>query len=124
LPLGVPPDRSIPDISTDDLLPLALYAKTFAKSMVIMPVGIGPAGAAIRAYWIEKDAPTEQSVELLSLSAGFVVVTMSNVALQDSLEILNRTGAAVAAERNLDRIVQLVTDAGAKLTGAEFGSLL
>jgi len=51
----------------------------------MMPVGIGPAGAAIGAYWIEKTAPTEQSVELLSLSAGFVVVAMSNVALQDSL---------------------------------------
>lgn len=85
MPLGVPPDRFTPDISADDRVPLALYAKTFAKSMVMMPVGIGPAGAAIGAYWMEKTAPTEQSVELLSLSAGFVVVAMSNVALQDSL---------------------------------------
>jgi PAS domain S-box-containing protein len=38
------------------------------------------------------------------------------------LEILNRTGAAVAAELDLDRIVQTVTDAGVALTGAGFGA--
>jgi PAS domain S-box-containing protein len=38
------------------------------------------------------------------------------------LEILNRTGAALAAELDLDRIVQAVTDAGVALTGAAFGA--
>ncbi|MGV8839134.1 MAG: ATP-binding protein [Bauldia sp.] len=38
------------------------------------------------------------------------------------LEILNRTGAAVAAELDLDRIVELVTDACTELVGAEFGA--
>ncbi|MDB5397569.1 MAG: histidine kinase [Rhodospirillales bacterium] len=37
-------------------------------------------------------------------------------------EILNRTGIAVAAELNLERVVQLVTDAGVELTGAAFGA--
>ena len=41
---------------------------------------------------------------------------------QETLEILNRTGAALAAELDLDRIVQMVTDAGRELTGAEFGA--
>jgi signal transduction histidine kinase/DNA-binding response OmpR family regulator len=38
------------------------------------------------------------------------------------LEILNRVGSTVAAELNLDRAVQFVTDAATELTGAAFGS--
>lgn len=39
-----------------------------------------------------------------------------------TLETLNRTGAAIAAELHLDRLVQLVTDAGVELVGAQFGA--
>jgi PAS domain S-box-containing protein len=39
-----------------------------------------------------------------------------------TLETLNRTGAAVAAELDLERLVQMVTDAGVELTGAAFGA--
>jgi PAS domain S-box-containing protein len=39
-----------------------------------------------------------------------------------ALEILNRVGRAVAAELELDRLVQLVTDAATELTGAQFGA--
>ena len=38
------------------------------------------------------------------------------------LETLNRTGAALAAELDLERLVQLVTDAGVAVTGAKFGA--
>jgi PAS domain S-box-containing protein len=38
------------------------------------------------------------------------------------LEILNRAGSALAIETDHDRIVQIVTDAGVELTGAEFGA--
>lgn len=38
------------------------------------------------------------------------------------LHILNDTGAAIAAELELERIVQLVTDAGVRLTRAQFGA--
>src|SRR5919199_5517309 len=41
---------------------------------------------------------------------------------QETLEVLNRTGAALAGELDLDRIVQMVTDAGRELTGAQFGA--
>lgn len=41
---------------------------------------------------------------------------------ENHLRILNDTGAAVAAEHDLDAIVQIVTDAGVKLTGAQFGA--
>ncbi|WP_230532657.1 PAS domain S-box protein [Microvirga roseola] len=39
-----------------------------------------------------------------------------------NLAVLNRTGASIAAELDLDRIVQAVTDAGVELTGAQFGA--
>ena len=39
-----------------------------------------------------------------------------------TLEILNRTGGVLASELSLDRLVQSVTDAGAELSGAEFGA--
>ena len=38
------------------------------------------------------------------------------------LEVLNATGAALAAELDLGRIVQMVTDAGVEITGAQFGA--
>jgi PAS domain S-box-containing protein len=38
------------------------------------------------------------------------------------LETLNQTMAQVSAELNLERLVQIVTDAGVRLTGARFGS--
>ncbi len=38
------------------------------------------------------------------------------------LETLNRTGAVLAAELDLERVVQTVTDSGVELTGAQFGA--
>src|SRR5437868_5220978 len=38
------------------------------------------------------------------------------------LELLNRTGAMLAANLDLEAVVQAVTDAGTQLTGAEFGA--
>ena len=39
-----------------------------------------------------------------------------------ALEVLNRAGAGLAKETDLERVVQLVTDAGVELTGAQFGA--
>jgi PAS domain S-box-containing protein len=39
-----------------------------------------------------------------------------------ALEVLNRTGATVASELDVERLVQAVTDAGRELSGAEFGA--
>jgi PAS domain S-box-containing protein len=38
------------------------------------------------------------------------------------LEVLNRANSALAAETDLHKLVQIVTDAGVELTGAEFGA--
>ena len=39
-----------------------------------------------------------------------------------ALEVLNRVGIAVGAELDLERLVQIVTDAGVELSGAQFGA--
>ncbi len=39
-----------------------------------------------------------------------------------SLEVINRVGAAVAGELDLDKLVQSVTDAGREISSAEFGA--
>jgi PAS domain S-box-containing protein len=39
-----------------------------------------------------------------------------------TLEVLNRVGSGLAAETDLHRLVQIVTDAGVELTGADFGA--
>ncbi|HEX3943589.1 MAG TPA: response regulator [Rhizomicrobium sp.] len=39
-----------------------------------------------------------------------------------TLEILNRIGIAIRAELDLDRLIQIVTDAGVELSGAQFGA--
>ncbi|WP_212742219.1 PAS domain S-box protein [Sphingomonas sp. 3P27F8] len=39
-----------------------------------------------------------------------------------ALEILNRAGSALAIETDLHKLVQIVTDAGVDLTGAQFGA--
>src|SRR5580658_8793360 len=39
-----------------------------------------------------------------------------------TLEVLNRTGIAIGAELDLERLVQIVTDAGVELSGAQFGA--
>ena len=38
------------------------------------------------------------------------------------LDVLNRTGAALAAELNVDKIVQIATDACSEIVDAEFGA--
>jgi PAS domain-containing protein len=38
------------------------------------------------------------------------------------LGILNRAGSALAIETDLEKLVQIVTDAGVELTGAQFGA--
>jgi PAS domain S-box-containing protein len=64
--------------------------------------------------------------------AGFVKIVRDRTRQRESedaivqerkaLAILNRAGSALAQESDLQRLVQIVTDAGVELTGAEFGA--
>ncbi|WP_242128592.1 GAF domain-containing protein [Sphingobium sp. Sx8-8] len=112
----------VPDIYADPRIPHDAYRPTFVQSLVMMPVDTGVTQAAIGAYWDRTGAPADFAVELLGQLARLVAAAIRNVSLQTSFEIVNQTGAAVAADQDLERIVQTVTDAGVELTGAEFGA--
>ncbi|MEO3386711.1 GAF domain-containing protein [Mesorhizobium sp. CAU 1741] len=53
---------------------------------------------------------------------GTVIDITSRKRVERHLQIMNDTGVAVAAELDIDRIVQIVTDAGVELSGAQFGA--
>lgn len=112
----------IPDIAADDRIPHHLYAATFVRSLVMMPVDTGGRPMAIGAYWCDTCGMSDLAVELLSQLARLVGAAVRNVSLQSSFEIVNRMGAAVAAERDLEVIVQTIVDGSVELTGAEFGA--
>ena len=72
---------------------------------------------------------TDYDVSLLEEAAertwAAVERSRSEVALQEeqrTLKTLNRIGTVLAAELDLERVVQMVTDAGVELTGAQFGA--
>ena len=84
--------------------------------------------------YIRKDGSRWWSLfaaKLLSDGTGFEFVLditsqkQTEIALREQthvLETLNRTGAAIAGELELEPLVQMITDAGVELTGAKFGS--
>src|SRR5258708_1927300 len=47
---------------------------------------------------------------------------MAETSDRETLEILQRVGVAVASELDLDRAVQVVTDAATEVSGAQFGA--
>lgn len=53
---------------------------------------------------------------------GIVIDITARKRVERHLQIINATAAAVAAELDVGRIVQTVTDTGVELTGAQFGA--
>lgn len=73
--------------------------------------------------------PSSQQDGFLDLVARITALILERYAAQETLndqkrllETLNRTGAGVAAELDHEALVQMVTDAGVELTGAQFGA--
>nr|WP_281367503.1 response regulator [Sphingomonas chungangi] len=64
-------------------------------------------------------------IDITDRKRAYAAVAASEVALRlesHALEILNQVSREIAAELDLERLVQTVVDAGAELTGAEFGA--
>ncbi|MGO4707394.1 HWE histidine kinase domain-containing protein [Microvirga sp. 2MCAF38] len=64
----------------------------------------------------------EQAQNAALLEQDVALRTSELQAETTALEILNRTVSSLAAELDIERIVQKVIDAGVELTGAQFGS--
>jgi PAS domain S-box-containing protein len=83
-----------------------------------------------------RNFPTQAEQLALTMAANQAAVSLQRASLEGALraeaqaadrerravDMLNRTGAAIAAKLDLAEIVQIVTDAGVELTGAGFGA--
>jgi len=68
---------------------------------------------------------SERLIGYVGLAVDFTEAREAEAALREdkrSLQTLNRIGAGLAAELDLEKVVQLVTDAGVELSGAAFGA--
>jgi signal transduction histidine kinase/DNA-binding response OmpR family regulator len=84
-------------------------------------------GAGADDYLIKPFAARELMARVGANLAMMRVRQTATAALREesnALEILNRTGARIAAELDPDKLVQLVVDAGVELTGAQFGAFI
>ncbi len=80
-------------------------------------------------YFRTPHEATESDLEMVNFIARTTALLIERKRAQDALqdetrllETLNRTGAALAGELDLEKVVQQVTDAGVDLTGAKFGA--
>ena len=89
------------------------------------------AGSASRVIGVNVDITGRKQslVQLRSFTESLEAAVKERLRIEEelreessTLEILNRTGETIAAELDLERVVQTVTDAGVELTGAEFGA--
>ncbi|HEY3929817.1 MAG TPA: PAS domain-containing protein [Candidatus Koribacter sp.] len=80
-------------------------------------------------YFLEPATPTEragQVIDLLARTASIAIERSRSEAqrmqYQKQIEKLNDTGILLAAERDLEKIVQAATDAAREVSGAAFGA--
>jgi PAS domain S-box-containing protein len=69
--------------------------------------------------------PRGEFIGMIGVNVDITEARRSEDAIRNEsrkLAVLNRSGAALAAEIEVDRIVQIVTDACTELTGAQFGA--
>ena len=93
-----------------------------------MPLG-REAGSALIAFSRRADFPTDTEQMLLHVGANQAATAIDRWRSEKErndqtqiLEVLNHTGNSIAGELDIKTFVQTVTDAGLKLTGAEFGA--
>lgn len=77
---------AIPDVAVDARIPQAAYARTFVKSMVMVPIGRPTAVAALGGYWATKGAPPADAVATLEGLAKIATSSFENVRLIKSLK--------------------------------------
>ncbi|MGM9485547.1 GAF domain-containing protein [Roseateles sp. NT4] len=109
---------------------LSAYRLTQIQSVICVPLhkdGRFVAGMAVHQkearHWTAEEIALVKTVVARCWEA--LERTRAEAALREearTLETLNRTGAALAAELDIQALVQRVTDAATELTGAQFGA--
>jgi len=70
----------IADVFADPRIPHAVYRKTFVKSLVMAPVGLGSPVAAIGAYWRDKPVISAREVGAVEAVARMAAAAMERTA--------------------------------------------
>lgn len=83
----------------------SFYPVSFTASPLLDDLG-KPVGTVIEARNVAEEQAKEETLRLQART----------------LETINRTGEAIASELDLEKVVQIVTDASVELTGAKFGA--
>ena len=90
------------------------------KGQVLTPAD--SAAKVLRGTFYEIDERKQLEAKLLALNETLEARLAELREEARTLEVLNRTGIAIGAELDLERLVQIVTDAGVELSGAQFGA--
>lgn len=92
---------------------------------VLTPIGIGAEHGVIVTVASRQDFPTDTHRLLLNVGANQATVALLAAKARDEERIadtLQRVGGAVAAEFDLEKVVQAITDEATAQTGANFGA--
>jgi len=119
-------DRDLQTAGTD----LAAYRRTRIQSVICVP--LHKDGRFVAAMAVHQNVPrrwTPDEIELVRTVVDRCWDALERLRAQAevreearTLEQLNRTGEVLAAELDLDALLQRVTDAATELTGASFGA--
>ena len=134
--LGVSPENFIGKTDAEILRDPAIAQQLMANDRRIMESGraeqveeIVPYPDGTPAHWLSSKAPLlDARGKVIGLIGASVDISdrkreQERARVQaETVDLLNQTGALLAAELNLDVLVQSVTDAATKLTGARFGA--
>ncbi|WP_265529624.1 GAF domain-containing protein [Sphingomicrobium marinum] len=123
----------VSDVRTDpkwaDFKDLALENGLLACWSIPIMSAAGDLLGTFAMYHRQPREPLAADIELVDFvirtAAVIIERKQAETALEEerqTLEKLNQTGEVIAGELDLDQVVQEVTDAGVKLTGAEFGA--
>ncbi len=134
--IGKPPEEFLGKTDAEFLSDPAQGAAVMANDRRIMASGQTeqieeevqrPGGTP--AYWLSTKAPLrDASGRVVGLIGSSVDISERKREQErarteaEMLDLLNRTGAKLAAELDLDKLIQSVTDAATQLTGARFGA--
>ena len=123
----------VEDIAADplweDFRDLALSHNLSACWSTPIMSGGGDVLGTFAMYYRQPRKPTPKDLDLVDFVTRSAALVIERKQAEDALreeshnlEVLNRMGSAIASELDLERVVQMVTDAGVELTGAQFGA--
>jgi signal transduction histidine kinase len=89
----------VENVLNDERIQQNLYAATFVRSLIIVPIRSDNPLAAIGIYWAESHRPTNDELEQLQIVANCTAIGMENADLVSklNLQVLERTASLLEA---------------------------